>query len=116
VPNPYPHLAESYAGIIDDISANITTNMALTRIQQNQENISGYLTVGSELQGNGSFKGTVDTSQHIQFTVIDSTGRATLSFEGIADTDGTLAGSYCTLVQQGRCVGDYGVWSVTPAL
>ena len=111
---PYPNIASSYTGTIHEISSNITTKMSLTGIQQSQKNISGYFTVGSELQGNGSFTGTVDTSQDVQFTVVNSTGHAILYFEGLVGPDGTLAGNYCSLDQQGHCVGGYGLWSVTP--
>ena len=111
---PYPNIASSYTGTIHEISSNITTKMSLTGIQQSQKNISGYFTVGNELQGNGSFTGTVDTSQDVQFTVVNSTGHAILYFEGLVGPDGTLAGNYCSLDQQGHCAGGYGLWSVTP--
>jgi hypothetical protein len=119
-PNAYPVLASLYNGTIYDILANIETNISLTGIQQSEGNISGYLTLGTGLQGSGSFKGMVTTGKHIQFTVTDSTAHATLSFEGGIDSsgtvaDGTIAGSYCGLNQQGQCSGAYGLWSVAPA-
>jgi serine/threonine protein kinase len=114
-PNPYPGLASSYTGTIHNIAANTTANMSLTGIQQNQENFTGYFTPGNGLQGNSPFSGTFNTSKHFQFIVIRSGGQMPLSFEGAVQSDGTLAGSYCSLDQQKHCAGEYGLWSVIPA-
>ncbi len=114
---PYPVLTSVYNGTIYDIPANIKTKMSLTGIQQSAGNITGYLTVGTELQGSGSFRGMVTTTKQIQFTVIGGTGHATLSFEALIDSAGTFTGSYCSLNRQGQCnraSGGYGLWSAAP--
>jgi len=86
--------------------------MSLTAVQQRQENISGYFT---GLEVSNSFKGSIDAARHIQFTVTDPARQRTLSFDGAMQDDGNLVGSYCSLGQQGQCVGEYGIWSVAPA-
>jgi eukaryotic-like serine/threonine-protein kinase len=106
------NLAGSYNGTIYNVAANITTSMTLTGLQQNQKNISGYFT---GLHINGPFRGTIDTPRHIQFSVTDSAGHRTLSFDGAMQPTGNLVGSYCNVGQNGQCAGEYGIWSVAPA-
>ena len=114
-PTPYPTLATIYNGTIHDIPVNIATNMSLTGIRQSKGNITGYFTVGIGLQGSGSFRGMVTATKHIQFTVIDDTGLAILSFDGDVQSDGTISGNYCSLDQEGRCSSRYGLWTVATA-
>ena len=102
----------SYNGTIFDIPANVKTEMSLTGFQQSQDTISGYFT---GLQLSGPLTGTVNTSKHIQFTVLDSAGHPILSLEGAMQPGGSLSGSYCRLNQARQCSGDYGLWSVSPA-
>jgi eukaryotic-like serine/threonine-protein kinase len=106
------NISGSYKGTIYSILANVTTTMSLARIQQSQGNISGYFT---GLQVSGPLTGIVDASKHIQFTVMNSAGHPVLSFDGVMQSDGNLAGSYCSLDQKKLCSGDYGIWSVGPA-
>jgi serine/threonine protein kinase len=103
-----------YTGTIYDVAANMTTTIVLTNVQQNFGRVSGFLSMGGRLRGSGPFKGVISATKHLQFTVSDAAGRATLSFEGTIGPDGNLAGSYCQLDASGRCGGDYGVWSVAP--
>jgi hypothetical protein len=56
--------------------------MSLTRLRQSQGNMSGSLILGPQLQGDGPFSGTVDAAKHLQFTMTDAAGKATLFFEG----------------------------------
>src|SRR5205085_11097912 len=59
---PSAHLVGSYKGVMYNIPLNLTTNMSLTRIQQNQKAISGYF-IGSQSDGrevNESFIGMID--------------------------------------------------------
>jgi GAF domain-containing protein len=107
------NLVVSYYGTIYDAAANTATMMSLTRIQQSQGAIHGYFT---GLHMDGPFRGIIDASKHIQFTVTDSAGLAVLSFEGSMQSDGKLAGRFCILNQKGQCAGEYGVWSTAPAL
>ncbi len=107
-------LVSAYTGTIHDIPTNLTTKMSLIRVQQSGGNMSGYLTLGSGLQGSEPFKGTITTKQ-IQFTVTSDTGQSILSFEGVMQSLGTISGSYCSTDQEARCNGDqYGIWSDTP--
>lgn len=113
---PYPALVGGYKGTIHDIAANISTTMSLTGIRQSGGGFTGSLAVGAGLQDSGSFRGTVTTAKHLQFTVTDAAGQATVSFEASIDSVGTLSGSYCSLNRQGQCerAGGYGLWSATP--
>jgi serine/threonine protein kinase len=104
-------LAESYNGTIYDLSLNMRTTMFLTQVQQSQGNISGYF---NGLQINGPFKGSFNTSRHIQFTIMGLTSHAMLAFEGAVLSDGNLAGSFCNLNPAGQCASKYGVWSAAP--
>ncbi len=91
--------------------------MKLTNVKQSGGNISGNLIVGSELQGSGPFTGTVDTSNHIQFTVPGVYGHAPLFFRGTVRPDGSFSGDYCSLGRTNNCnpgAGGYGTWNVTP--
>jgi len=106
------NIAASYNGTIYNVAANVSTKMSLTVVHQNQGNISGYFT---GLQVNSPFKGNVDASKHIQFIVTDPARQRTLSFDAAIQTDGNLAGSYCSLDQQRHCAGEYGIWSAAPA-
>ena len=113
----YPTVAGRYHGTIQNTTAGITTWMSLS-IQQNQDqgNISGDFTVGPELEGSGSFTGTVDTAKHIQFTVHRYKKNAPLFFEGTVRADGSMQGTYCSL-QGDHCssqAGASGLWNVTP--
>ena len=111
--SPSPaNIAELYYGTIYDISANITTKMSLTGIQQTQLIISGNFT---GLHRAGTFTGIFDPSKHLQFTVKDSVGRLILFFVGDMQSDGELSGNYCSVGQDARCTNDYGLWSVAPS-
>jgi len=112
-----PTLAASYKGTIHNTSLGVTSTMSLTNVQQHGRNMSGYLTLGPELLGNGPFRGTVDTAQHIQFTVPGASSNEPLHFYGIAQPDGSLKGSYCSLDQTNHCnsgPGGSGTWSIQP--
>jgi hypothetical protein len=108
------NIATLYNGTIYDISANVTTKMSLTGIQQTQITIGGNFT---GLHRTGAFNGIIDPHppKHIQFTVKDSAGHFILSFDGHMQSDGELSGSYCNVDQNAQCTGDYGLWSVAPA-
>ncbi len=112
-----PMLAASYKGTIHNTSLGVISTMSLTNVKQHGRNMSGYLTLGLELLGNGPFRGTVDTAQHIQFTVPGVSGNGPLHFYGIAQPDGSLKGSYCSLDQTNHCnpgTGGSGTWSIQP--
>ena len=113
-PNPYPRLAASYYGNIDDLQSNVPSQMALTQMRQNDGNISG---VFSGLQMSGTYSGFLDTSRHIYFTVAAGRNRAPLYFTGAVRADGNLGGTFCEIDQSGQCMssGVFGVWSVAPA-
>jgi serine/threonine protein kinase len=86
----YSTLAGIYTGTIYDISANVTTKMSLTRIQQIHISIGGNFT---GLHRTGTFNRIIDPSKHLQFKVKDSAGQFMLSFDGDMQSDGELSGS-----------------------
>lgn len=115
----YPTLARSYNGTISNTYTNPPTNtsMSLTQIEQKSANISGYFSVGPGLVGNGNFTGTVTIDNKIQFLVPSYGGLLPLHFEGQRQTDGSLAGTYCSY-QNNSCnlsAGGYGNWQASPA-
>ena len=114
-PTASPKAGGVYTGTIHDMLANTSTSLSLTGLQLHSGNISGYLLVGNGSPGSGPFKGTFNATQHIQFVILDGAGHAIFSFEGGVHPDGNIAGSYCALNQSGQCLGDYGLWSVSPA-
>ena len=114
---PSANLVGSYKGTMYNIPLNVTTNISLIRIQQNQGAISGYF-IGSQVNGlqvNEPFRGMIDAHRHIRFAVAEYAGQVMLSFDGSMQPDGTFAGNYCSLDQQGQCAGEYGLWSVSPS-
>src|SRR5439155_3892102 len=96
------NIAALYNGTIYDISANVTTKMSLTGIQQTQITIGGNFT---GLHRTGTFNGIIDPHPptHIQFTVKDSAGHVILSFDGHMQSDGELSGNYCSVDQDAQC-------------
>jgi len=106
-----------YSGTLYNVPLDLVTSMSLVRVQQNQESIHGYF-IGfqaNRLQVYEPFRGLVDDRGSVQFTFAEYAGQITLSFHGSIQSDGDLAGDYCNLDSEGQCVGEYGVWSVTPA-
>ena len=111
-----PSLASAYSGIMYNIPLGLKTKISLTRIQQSHSNIRGYFT-GSQVNGlrvNEAFTGMIQAHGQIHFTVAEYAGQVILAFDGSLLSGGTLAGSYCNLDHQGKCAGEYGLWSVTP--
>lgn len=120
VPVTSPIQAKTYDGRIYDVAGNVNTSMSLTKFQQNQGKISGYLTLGPKLHGGGAFSGNSDSTNHFHFTVVDAAGQATLFFSGIVQSATTLSGDYysCREAQGSKCLqtsAEYGIWSVVLA-
>jgi len=110
----YPGVAGSYAGTMNDKTGKITTSMELS-IQQNEGTIGGLFTVGSRLLGSGPFTGAITPAGGIQFTVEGYQSNAPLFFSGSVQSDGSLAGTYCSLGNNARCntrIGTSGAWKV----
>ena len=86
--------------------------MSRANIQQSQGNISGsFQCLGLA----GPFKGTINTTGQIRFTVTVYAGNTTLAFEGVIKLGGSMAGSYEVLNQNGQRTGETGLWSVVPS-
>jgi eukaryotic-like serine/threonine-protein kinase len=119
VASSYPILAGTYSGTIYDTDVNVSTSMFLTVTQQNQGNFSGYLRLESLVKGSRLFRGTIDTTKILQFTVTDAAGNATLFFEGGMQSATSLSGDYYQCgpapIRGGKCIkapGGYGIWNV----
>ena len=112
----YPSLAKSYKGSIHNTPAEVDSKMALSDIQQNGANISGYLSLGRGLLGSGPFTGTLMAANKIQLFVPMGGEFLPLFFEGQIQSDGSISGQYCSY-QNNQCNysgGGYGNWHVTP--
>jgi serine/threonine protein kinase len=115
VPSGLPVLASTYSGTIHNTPADVEGSVVLSHIQQSQSSISGYLTLGGSLLGDGSFTGTVTEQENISFLVASS-GVLPLFFQGHIQADGSMSGSYCSY-RNNHCdyqAGGYGTWSVSP--
>lgn len=114
-PAGIPDVAGTYNGVIIDTLGPTRGTMSLS-IQQRQGSINGTFTVGGGLEGSGPFTGNITNKNYIQFTV--QTSRVNpLFFTGFVQSNGSLAGNYCSLDSTGRCntaAGGYGTWSVSP--
>jgi len=113
----------TYIGTVDDLSSNVSTSLSLTGVRQSQGKITGYLVLGSGLQGSGPLSGTIDAAKHLQLTVTDSTGHAKFFFEGAMQSAISLSGDYyqCSpnSTQNSQCSrasSGYGIWSLVLAL
>lgn len=106
-----PVLNQQYQGTVNDLLTHTTTTMTLTHLQQHGQVIEGNF---SGLRRKGTFTGVLDTSRHLFFTLTATKYEPSLFFEGSIRMDKYLVGNYCRQDQSGQCVGDYGIWSITP--
>lgn len=111
----YPALGPSYNGTLYSMSYNVLMKIWLTGIQEQQGNISGNFKAAPGLHGSVPFQGTVDTSNHIRFIVTAPGRQNSYLFTGVIQSNGNIAGNYCSLGKNGQCAGDHGVWSVSSA-
>jgi serine/threonine protein kinase len=107
--SPYPPLARVYSGTINDVTTNQNVPLELD-IQQKGNIISGsFLGLGLS----GSFKGTVDISANINFTVPLKSRGLILIFTGSIQTGGLLRGNFEIHNLNGQKTGEYGTWQCT---
>jgi serine/threonine protein kinase len=114
-PVAVPALAASYIGTLHSLQSGQTFEITLAQIQQDHLTIKGNL-VELHTKITRSFSGVVDSSRHLLFTLQAGGGQEELFFEGVVRDDGNLVGNYCHLDQGAQCIGDYGLWSVSPHL
>lgn len=110
----YPGVVGSYTGRMNAKTGTITSSMELA-IQQNEGTIGGLFTAGSRLAGSGPFTGAITSAGGIQFTVRGYQNNVPLFFSGSLQSDGSLAGTYCSLGNNARCntrTGTSGDWKV----
>jgi serine/threonine protein kinase len=105
----YPLLATAYAGTVGDLMTKENTNLYLTNIQQNQQQMHGSFR-GLGLVG--QFDGTITPDGQVQFTVKIYRGTMSLQFEGNIKVGGDMAGSFAVVDQQGQHTGEVGLWNV----
>lgn len=105
----YPLLAASYAGTVADIMTKENTDLFLTNIQQNQQQIQGSF---RGLGLTGAFNGTITPDGQVSFTVKIYRGTMLLQFEGTIKIGGDMAGSFAVMGQQGQHTGEIGLWNV----
>ena len=112
----FPSLATSYSGSIHNTPAAVDSGMTISQIKQSKGNITGFLSLGPGLLGNGNFSGTVTEDKKLQFLVPSYSGLLPLFFQGQVLANGSLSGTYCSY-QNGQCNfngGGYGTWQLTP--
>lgn len=91
--SPYPHLASSYQGFMRNATFG-TATLTLTMVQ-NQQTISGRMTLGPGLTGSGPLTGTVGLDNSIKFTVTSDDGSSSvMDLTGVINSQNTLSGSY----------------------
>ncbi len=112
----FPLLAAGYGGSIHNTPAAVDSSMTITQVKQSKGNISGSLSLGPGLLGNGSFSGTVTEDKKLQFLVPSYSGLLPLFFQGQILANGTMSGTYCSY-ENGQCNfggGGYGTWQIAP--
>jgi eukaryotic-like serine/threonine-protein kinase len=109
----YSRLTTAYQGTIGDLKDNQTSPMTLTRISQNNGQISGTF---NALGLRETFDGYLETPNQITFFVASS-DHGELSFTGTVQKDGRLEGQFWAIDQSGNSIsnGIFGVWSVDPS-
>ncbi len=107
----YPSIVHTYAGKVNDLLTNTSTNMSITQIQQNGAIVKGTF---NGLHESAPFNGVLDTSNHIFFTVAATNGHSAIFFQGNVRSDGNLVGNFCNVNSAGQCIDDYGLWSIAP--
>jgi serine/threonine protein kinase len=107
----YPAIAHTYAGEINDLLTNVSTNMTITQVQQNGAIFKGTF---NGLHESAPFNGVLDTSSHIFFTVTSSANHDAIFFQGNIRADHNLVGNFCNVNSAGQCINDYGLWSIAP--
>ena len=107
----YPTIAPTYAGEVNDLLTNVTTNMSITQVQQNEAIFKGTF---NGLHETAPFNGVLDTSNHIFFTVAAVNGHSAIFFQGNVRSDSNLVGNFCDVNVGGECINDYGLWSIAP--
>lgn len=115
-PTGYPAMATYYSGTMHNSQQNIDDSLAFTQVQQSSGQVSGYLDVGPQHLGDGPFEGTVTTDRQFSFQRELGGSYAPLFFSGTIADDGSISGTYCSLVN-GQCdnsAGGYGTWQVQP--
>lgn len=83
--------------------------MYLTRIQQNESQISGHF---EGLGLVGPFTGTISQNGTIHLVVKITVGN--LILDGTIKVGGDIQGSFITEDQQGNNLGEYGPWNISP--
>lgn len=110
---PYPTLASSYKGTVNDVMNGKTTYPSLTNIKQTKSILHGFYN-GSDFSG--PFDGTIDTSGKIVFAVKFPGRNTNYFFEGGVKTGGDMAGDfYVTVAATGQRTGESGQWTMTQA-
>ncbi|GCE24935.1 hypothetical protein KDA_04190 [Dictyobacter alpinus] len=113
----FPGVVGTYSGSIHNTPADVDSTITLSNMSQQQGAISGHLTLGPGLQGDGDFTGSVTRDKKIQFLVPSFAGHLPLFFQGQFQPNGSIVGNYCSF-QNNQCDnnsgGGYGTWNVAP--
>ena len=119
VPSPstehYVYIAGMYAGTIYNIVPNVSTTIAVN-IQQIAGTLQGNVVLGPKIQGGGTFTGTIDTSKHVQLTIVNAANQVTMLLQGSLQSSTSLSGEYysCATPLSVTCHhsnDNYGLWN-----
>jgi hypothetical protein len=116
----YPTLANLYSGTLYDIPTGLKKNITFNDMRQRQGTVCGFYE-GMPAEGsftgiaaNGPILGSITTANQIQFSITNQKKTTTFSFEGVVQSDGSIAGTYCGKTKTTSTCSDYGLWSVSP--
>lgn len=103
----YPTLATDYSGTIFDLTAHQNDPLQLNSIIERGNIVTGSF---HGLGLSGAFKGTIDMSANVYFTVPLKAQNLTLVLTGATQTGGLLRGNFYIVNLNGQKTGEYGTW------
>jgi hypothetical protein len=92
-PSPYPQLASSYSGNIQNTSNGFSSTLRLDSITEDQQgDISGIILIANPTDGGNTFNGLVGKDNSITFSATITYISSPVTFTGSVNQDGSLSG------------------------
>jgi len=93
-PSPYPQLASSYSGNIQNTSNGFSTTLRLDSITEDQQgDITGIILIANPTDGGNTFNGLVGRDKSITFSATVTYISSPVTFTGSVNQDGSLSGT-----------------------
>lgn len=93
-PSPYPQLASSYSGNIQNTSNGFSSTLSLDSITEDQQgDISGIILIANPTDGGNTFNGLVGKDNSITFSASITYLSSPVTFIGSVNKDGSLSGT-----------------------